>query len=112
MLRSHFFYKFFKYKKDRSQEIVKYNSSESFDVTKNINSRILEIDTKIAECSTSLIEAQIVRLRSNFSNPNNFIEKLGKNVYKTKLKDSINWYEKQIKEVKRTLLKPPPKDWK
>ena len=30
---------------------------------------------------------------------NNFIEKFGQNMYKTKLEDSIYWHQKQLKEL-------------
>ncbi len=45
------------------------------------------------------MEAQIVKLRSTFSRSNNFIEQIGKNVYKTKLEDSINWHQKELREL-------------
>ncbi len=99
MLRTNFFFKFFKYKHNSSNEIVKYNSSEKVEFQDKINIEIIEIDQKISENSKALIEAQIVKLRSNFSGSNNFIEKIGRNVYKTKLEDSINWHQKQLKEL-------------
>ena len=107
MLRANFFYKFFKYKKNSSQKIIKYNSNHKFDLQNKINTRIIEIDQKISENSQALLEAQIVKLKSTFSKSNNFIEKIGKNVYKTKLEDSINWHQNQIKQLyyKRRELK-------
>ena len=98
MLRANFF-KFFKYKKNSSHEIVQYNSYENFSSQDQIKTKIIEIDQKILENSKALVEAQIVKLRSTFSKSNNFIEQIGKNVYKTKLEDSINWYQKQLKEL-------------
>ena len=99
MLRINFFYKLFKYKQNSSTQIVRYNSNKKFDLQYQINNRIMEIDEKISENSTALIEAQIVKLRSTFSKSNNFIDKIGKNVYKAKLEDSINWHQKQLKEL-------------
>tara|TARA_Y100001968_G_scaffold211180_1_gene194335 strand:- start:576 stop:1085 length:510 start_codon:yes stop_codon:yes gene_type:complete len=99
MLRANFFYKFFKYKKNSSTEIVQYHSKGEFDLKDQINNKIIEIDNKISENSQALIEAQIVKFRFNFSKSNNFIEKVGKNVYKTKLEDSIKWHQKQLKEL-------------
>ena len=99
MLRTNIFLKFFKYKQSDRNEIVQYNSNESFSLEDKINKDILEIDQKIAENSKDLVEAQIVKLRSTFSRSNNFIEQIGKNVYKTKLEDSINWHQKQLKEL-------------
>ena len=64
-----------------------------------IKSNIIEIDQKILEISKSLVQAQIVKLRSTFSKSNNFLEQIGKNVYKTKVEDSINWHQKQLKEL-------------
>ena len=98
MLRANFF-KFFKYNKNSSFEIVQYNSNKNFSVQDQIKTKIIEIDLKISENSKSLIEAQIVKLRSTFSKSNNFIEKIGKNVYKTKLEESINWHQKQLKDL-------------
>ena len=99
MLRANFFYKFFKDTKHSSNEIVKYNSNKKFDLEDQINNRIVEIDSEISEKTKALLEAQIVKLRSTFSKSNNFIEQIGKNVYKTKLEDSINWYQKNLKEL-------------
>ena len=99
MLRSNFFFKFFKYQKSKSNEIVQYNSNESFTMQDQIKIKILEIDQKISENSKALVEAQIVKLRSTFSRSHNFIEQIGKNVYKTKLEESINWHQKNLKEL-------------
>ena len=99
MLRENIFFKFFKYKQNSSYEIVKYNSSENFSLQDQINTNIIEIDKKISESSKALMEAKIVQLRSTFSRSNNFIEQIGKNVYKTKLEDSINWHQKELREL-------------
>ena len=99
MLRANFFFKFFKYKKSSSHEIIRHNSNSNFSLQDQINSNIIEIDQKISENSKALVEAQIVKLRSTFSRSNNFIAEIGKNVYKTKLEDSINWHQKQLKEL-------------
>ena len=99
MLRANFFYKFFKYKQNSSYEIVKNNSSENFSLQDQINTNIVEIDKKISENSKALMEAQIVKLRSTFSRSNNFLEQIGKNVYKTKLEDSIIWHKKELREL-------------
>ena len=99
MFRANFFLKFFKYNQNTSCEIVKYNSSENFSLQDQINTNIVEIDKKISESSKALMEAQIVKLRSTFSRSNNFIEQIGKNVYKTKLEDSINWHQKELREL-------------
>ena len=98
MLRANFF-KFFKYKKNSNHEIVKYNSNQNFSVQDQIKTNIIDIDQKILEISKSLIEAQVVKLRSTFSKSNNFLEHIGKNIYKTKIEDSINWHQKQLKEL-------------
>ena len=99
MLRANFFYKFFKDKKNISNHIVKYDENRIFDLQDEINNKVLEIDKQISENSKALIEAQMVKLKSTFSRTNNFIEKIGKNVYKTKLDDSISWHQKQLKEL-------------
>ena len=99
MLRENIFFKFFKYKQKSSDEIVKYNSNENSSLQDQIKTNILEIDKKISENSKFLMEAQIVKFRSTFSKSNNFIEQIGKNVYKTKLEDSINWHQKELKEL-------------
>ena len=98
MLRANFF-KFLKYKKNNSHEIVQYNSNKDFSLQDQIKTQIIEIDQKILEISKSLVEAQIVKLRSTFSKSNNFIDQIGKNVYKKKLENSINWHQKQLKEL-------------
>ena len=99
MLRANFFYKFFKYKQPSSNAILKYNSNKKLNLEDQLNNKIIEIDQKISENSKALLEAQIVKLRSTFSKSNNFIERIGKNVYKIQLDDSINWHKKQIKEL-------------
>ena len=99
MLRANFFFKFFKYKKNSNHKIVQYTSNKNFTLQDQINIKIIDIDQKISENSKALVEAQIVKLRSTFSRSNNFIEQIGKNVYKTKLEDSINWHQKQLKEL-------------
>ena len=98
MLRVNLLYKFFKSKKNKRGEIIKYDSNKGFDLEDQINNKILEIDKQIAENSKALFEAQIVKFKSTFTTSNNFIDKIGKNLYKTKLDDSINWHQKQLKE--------------
>ncbi len=99
MLRGNFLCKFFKYKQNSSHKIVQYTSNKNFTLQDQINIKIIDIDQKISENSKALVEAQIVKLRSTFSRSTNFIEQIGKNVYKTKLEDSINWHQKQLKEL-------------
>ena len=97
MLRANFLFKFLKYKQNNGHDIVKYNSNENFELQDQINIEIIDIDQKISENSKALVEAQIVKFKSTFSRSNNFIEQIGKNVYKTKLEDSINWHQKRLK---------------
>ena len=99
MLRANFFDKIFKYKKIRTNEIVKYSSNRKADIKGQIRNEIIAIDEQISENIKALFEAQIVKLRSTFSQSNNFIEKIGENVYKKKLEDSINWHQKQLKDL-------------
>ena len=103
MLKENFFYKFFKYKQNNSLAIVNYDSTKKFD----LEDKIIEIDQRIFATNKALLEAQIVKFRSTFSNSNNFLEKIGKNVYKKKVDDSIKWYQKDLKELylKRKTLK-------
>ena len=99
MLRANFFDKFSKSIKKESYQIIKYNSNKKSQLEDKINISILEIDDKISENSKALLEAQIVKLRSTFSTSNNFIEKIGRNVYKVKLEESINWHQQQLKDL-------------
>ena len=96
MLRTNIFFKFFKYKQSNSNEIVQYHSSEN-SLQVRINRNIKEIDQQISESRKALVEAQIVKLRSTLSTSNNLIKQIGKNLYKTKLDESINWHQKQLK---------------
>ena len=102
MLKENFFYKFFKYKENNSLAIMNYDSTKKFD----LEDKIIEIDQRILETNKALLEAQIVKFRSTFSNSNNFLEKIGKNVYRKKVDESIKWYQKDLKElyVKRKIL--------
>tara|TARA_Y100001968_G_C19013620_1_gene551805 strand:+ start:98 stop:610 length:513 start_codon:yes stop_codon:yes gene_type:complete len=99
MLRANFFLKFLKPKQNTSYELMQYNSKVNFSLQDQIKTTITEIDKKISENSKALVEAQIVKLRSTFSRSNNFIEQIGKNVYKTKLDDSITWHQKELREL-------------
>ena len=99
MLRTNFFLKFFKYKKNYSNKIIQYNSKQNFALQDQINNEIIDINQKISENSKALVDAQIVKLRSTFSRSNNFIEQIGKNVYKTKIEESITWHQKQLQEL-------------
>ena len=99
MLRAKFFYKFFKKPQNNNHQIVQYKSNREFNLADEMNLKIMELDKKISENSKALVEAQIVKLRSTFSNSNNFIEKIGRNVYTMKLEESINWHQKQLKEL-------------
>ena len=97
MLRANFLFNFLKNKQNNSHYIVQHNSNKNFELQDQINIEIIDIDQKISENSKALVEAQIVKFKSTFSRSNNFIEQIGKNVYKTKLEDSINWHQKQLK---------------
>ena len=99
MLRANFLFNFFKYKQNGSHDIVKCTPNKNFSLQDEINTKLIEIDQRISENSKALVEAQIVKLRSSFSSSNNFIQQLGKNVYKTKLDDSINWHQNQLKQL-------------
>ena len=99
MLRLKFFYKFFKDKKNSSNQIVKFDSDNQFQLQNDITIKIQKIDQQISESSESLLQAQLVKLRSKLSKSNNFIEKIGTKVYTNKLDDSIYWYQKQLKEL-------------
>ena len=96
MLRANFF---FKYKKNYSNKIIQYNSDQNFALQDQINNEIMDINQKISENSKALVDAQIVKLRSTFSRSNNFIERIRKNVYKTKIEESITWHQKQLQEL-------------
>ena len=99
MLRSNFFYKFFKQSQNNNHEIVKFNPNQEFNLQEEMNLQIIAIDKKISENSKTLMEAQIVKFRSTFSQSENIIETIGKNVYKKKVEDSIKWHQNQLKEL-------------
>ena len=107
MSKSNFFDKFFKGTKNSSNEIVRYNLNKEFEIQDQIKNKIIEIEIKISEYSKAIIEAQMIKLRSTFSKSNNFIERIGKNVYNKKANDSIAWYQQELKELylKRKELK-------
>ena len=99
MLGTNFFLKFFKYKKNYSNKIIQYNSKQNFALQDQINNEIIDINQKISENSKAFVDVQIVKLRSTFSRSNNFIDQIGKNVYKTKIEESITWHQKQLQEL-------------
>ncbi len=73
MLDSNFFYKFFRYKKNTSNQITTYTASDNFGIQNKIKTQLIKIDREIAQNSKALCEAQIVKLRATFSKPNNLI---------------------------------------
>ena len=85
MWTANFFYKFFKYKKDKSGKIVKFNSYKIFELEDELKNKIQNIDKQISVNSQDLLQAQIVKFRSAFSKSNNFLEIIGQNVYQNKL---------------------------
>ncbi len=99
MLRSNFFYKFFKQSQKNNHEIVKFDPNKEFGLQEKINQQIIAIDEKISENSKALMEAQIVKFRSNFSQSKNIIETIGQNVYKKKVEESIDWHQNQLKDL-------------
>ena len=99
MLTSNFFYKFFKQRQNNNHNIVKFNPNKEFELQEEINLKIIAIDKKISENSKALMEAQIVKFRSTFSQSKNFIETIGENIYKKKVEESINWHQNQLKEL-------------
>ena len=99
MLGANFLLNLFKYKKNRNFEIIQYDLKKNFTLQDQIEIEIRDTDKKISENSKALVEAQLVKLRSIFSKSNNFIEKIGKNVYKTKIEESIHWHQKNIKNL-------------
>ena len=101
MLRANFFLKFFRYQKNNNHEIVKYNSNQNFSLQAQINIKLTSIDKEISETSKALVEAQLIKLKSTFSRSNNFIVEIGKNLYKTKLDESIYWHQNNLKELYR-----------
>ena len=102
MLRANFLYKFFKSKPNRNHEIIKYNSTEKFNIQDEINTNIIEVDKNIKENSKALLEAQVVKFKYTFSKSNNFIEEIGKNVYKKKLEESISWHQTELQKLYST----------
>ena len=78
---------------------MKYRTNKDLDLQDTLKNQIIEINKKISENSQSLIEAQIVKFRSTISQSNNFLEKIGENVYKLKLEESIKWHQKELKEL-------------
>ena len=99
MLGANFFLNFFKFKQNISYKIVQYDKNKSLTLQDQINSEIKHLDQKISVNTKALVEAQLVKLRSTFNKSNSFIEKIGKNLYKTKLEESINWYQKDIRNL-------------
>ncbi len=99
MLNLNFFYKFFKYQRNVSNEITTYNPSNNFKIHNQINTKLIEIDKEIAQNSKDLFEAQIVRFRTIFSTPKNLIERMGKNMYKSQIEDSISWHQQKLKDL-------------
>lgn len=99
MLDSNFFYKFFRYKKNTSHNITTYNPSNDFKINNKIKAQLIEIDKEIAQNSKALFEAQLVKFRTTFSKSHNLIEKMGKNIYKNQIEESINWHQQKLKDL-------------
>tara|TARA_Y100001968_G_C19297700_1_gene687460 strand:- start:45 stop:557 length:513 start_codon:yes stop_codon:yes gene_type:complete len=99
MFRVNLFYKFFKHKRNSNNKIVKSNSNPKLDLQNQLQLQIIETDKKISENSKALLDAQIVKFRSTLSKSNNLIEKIGKNIYKEQVEDSIIWHQKKLREL-------------
>ena len=99
MLGANFFYKLFNQKGNKNHELVKYNENEKYDFQNQINIKIIEVDRKISENNKALLEAQIVKLRSTIKKTNNFVDNIEVKFYQAKLEESINWHQKQLKEL-------------
>ncbi len=99
MLDSNFFYKFFRYNKNTSNKITTYQKSNNFDIHNQLTNNLLKIDREIAQNSKALFEAQIVKFRYTFSKSNNFIERIGENLYKNQIEESINWHQRKLKDL-------------
>ena len=99
MFNSNFFHKIFRYKKNISSQITSYDPSNTFKIQSKNKAQMQEIDREIKQNSQALLEAQIVKLRTTFSNPNNLFEQIGRNVYKNQIDVSINWHQKKLKDL-------------
>ena len=99
MFRVNLFYKFFRQKRNSNNKIVKSNSNPKLDLQNQLQLQIIETDKKISENSKALLDAQIVKFRSTLTKSNNLIEKIGKNIYKEQVEDSIIWHQKKLKEL-------------
>ena len=99
MLRENFFYKFFNRKHSISHQLVKYNSNIISNLQGQINDKIIEIDRKIYENNKALVQAQVIQLKYKISKTNNFFDQIGRNVYQTKLDETISWHKEKLKEL-------------
>ena len=99
MSLSSFFNKFFKSNRNKNYKIIQHKSNIDLELQDQLNKKLIEIDQEISATSKSLLEGQIVKLRSNLSKSNNFIDRIGKNIYKTKLDESIIWHQKELKSL-------------
>ena len=99
MSLSSFFNKFFKSNRNNNYKIIKYKSNIELESKDQLTKKLIEIDQEISQTSKSLFEGQLVKLRSKLSKSNNFIDRIGENIYKTKLDESIIWHQKKLKEL-------------
>ena len=99
MLRENFFYKFFNQKQSINNNLVKYNSNKIFDLQGQIKNKIIEIDGKIYENNKDLVQAQVIQLKYKISKPNNIFDQIGRNVYQTKLGETISLHKEKLKEL-------------
>ncbi len=73
-------------------------SSSSFSV-ENLKIRINNLDQQIAEINRTIIQAQIVRVRSVFSSNQNFLGGFQKKIVESSASQSISWHQSRLLEI-------------
>ena len=79
--------------------IERVSPSEKEERINNLRLKIKQLDKELFETSQEIIKAQSVRVRSMFDRNKNFIGSIQKQLVESKVINSINWYQKRLKEI-------------
>ena len=82
--------------KNNKHSIQIYDSSNNSNSIKALRIRIKKLDEQIIEINKTILEAQMVRVRSIFSAKTNFIKDFQKRFVETSVSNSISWHQRQL----------------
>ena len=74
------------------------NTSKDFIIQK-ITQDILKIDQKISKEAKDLFQTEVAGIKAAFSSNNSWLDRLQKNIYRSKIQNSAKWQRDQIRQL-------------